>query len=186
MQKAERGFRSGRFVGIALWGSLALALAGCGGDSGSSGTATTASTTTGSTTSQTAATSTSGSTTSTRGGSTTTGSTTGDSVTDGPTTSGPTTTTAPPAASASTGVTLGWVAPTQNSNGTPITDLAGYKIHYGTMSQDYTQEVAIDNPSLSRYVVDSLPSGTYYFAITAYNSKGIESALSDEVSAKLN
>jgi hypothetical protein len=184
MQKAKRGFGSGRIVGIALWGSLALALAGCGaGDSGSSGTATTASTT-GSTTSQTAATntSTSGSTATTSGGSTTGGSTTAGSATGGSTT----TTTTPPAASASTGVTLGWVAPTQNSNGTPITDLAGYKIHYGTMSQDYTQEVAIKNPSLSRYVVDSLPSGTYYFAITAYNSKGIESALSGEISAKLN
>jgi hypothetical protein len=44
----------------------------------------------------------------------------------------------------------------------------------------------ISNPSLSRYVIDSLPSGTYYFAITAYNSQGMESALSGEISATLN
>ncbi len=81
---------------------------------------------------------------------------------------------------------MGWVAPTQNNNGTPITDLAGYKIHYGTASQNYTQVVAVSNPSLSRYVMDSLKSGTYFFAITAYNSKGIESALSGEISATLN
>jgi len=78
------------------------------------------------------------------------------------------------------------VAPTQNSNGTPITDLAGYKIHYGTTSQDYTKVVAVSNPSISRYVLDSLASGTYFFAIAAYNSKGIESTLSGEISATLN
>ena len=83
-------------------------------------------------------------------------------------------------------VTLGWTAPTQNSNGTAITNLAGYKIHYGTASQDYTQVVALNNPSLSRYVIDSLPSGTYYFAITSYNAQGVESSLSGEVSATLN
>jgi hypothetical protein len=87
---------------------------------------------------------------------------------------------------AGTSLTLGWVAPTQNSNGSPITDLAGYKIHYGTASANYTKVVAVSNPSLSRYVLDSLESGTYFFAITAYNSKGIESTLSGEISATMN
>jgi hypothetical protein len=76
--------------------------------------------------------------------------------------------------------------PTENNNGSPLTNLAGYKIHYGTASQDYTQVVALNNPSLNRYVLDTLPSGTYYFAITAYNSAGVESALSGEVSATLD
>ena len=97
-------------------------------------------------------------------------------------------TTAPPTTTpaSSANVTFGWQAPTENSNGTPITNLAGYKIHYGTASQQYTQVVEVSNPSLSRYVMDSLPSGTYYFAITAYNAQGIESALSGEVSTTLN
>jgi hypothetical protein len=34
--------------------------------------------------------------------------------------------------------------------------------------------------------LDSLPTGTYYFAITAYNSAGVESNLSGEISATLN
>jgi Fibronectin type III domain len=92
---------------------------------------------------------------------------------------------APPANSSSS-ITLAWVPPTENSNGTPLTNLAGYKIHYGTASQDYTKVASVSNPSLSRYVLDSLPSGTYYFAITAYNSAGIESTLSGEITAKLN
>jgi hypothetical protein len=170
MQKAERGLRSGRFFGIALVGTLAIALAGCGDDeSGASGAGNTTSSTgtTSSTPPQTVADTGSGT-------STTTG---GSSGTTAPPTSTPT---------SSTVVTLGWVAPTQNSNGTPITGLAGYKIHYGTASQDYTQVVSISNPSLSRYVMDSLSSGTYYFAITAYNAQGIESPLSGEISTTLN
>jgi len=46
--------------------------------------------------------------------------------------------------------------------------------------------VSISNPSLSRYVLDSLSSGTYYFAITAYNTQGVESPLSGEISTTLN
>ena len=46
--------------------------------------------------------------------------------------------------------------------------------------------VALDNPSLNRYVLESLPHGTYYFAITAYNSAGIESTFSGEITATLN
>jgi hypothetical protein len=161
MQKAKRGFGSGRWVWAAAVGSLAIALAGCGDDdSGASGLGATG-------TPQTVADT----------GPSSSTSTTGSGSTTAPPTSTP---------DASSAVTLGWVAPTENSNGTPITALAGYKIHYGTTSQDYTQVVSIANPSLSRYVLDSLPSGTYYFAITAYNSQGMESALSGEISATLN
>ena len=83
-------------------------------------------------------------------------------------------------------MTFNWVPPTENSNGSPLTNLAGYKIHYGTASQDYSQVVALSNPSLNRYVLESLPHGTYYFAITAYNSAGIESTFSGEITATLN
>jgi hypothetical protein len=179
MQKAERGFGSGRIVWIAVLGSLGVALAGCGSNESGSSTAATSTTSTSTTGSspQTAA----DSGTSTSGSSTTSGSTSGSTTTTGST--GSTTPTTPVAG---TSVTLGWVAPTENSNGTPITDLAGYKIHYGTASENYTKVVAVSNPSISRYVMDSLESGTYFFAITAYNSKGIESTLSGEISATLN
>jgi len=171
MQKAERGFGSGRIVWIAVLGSLGVALAGCGADeSGSSATAT-----------STTSTGTTGSSPQTSADAGT--STSGSSTTSGSTTSGSTPPTTPVAG---TSVFLGWVAPTENNNGSPITDLAGYKIHYGVTSQDYTKVVAVSNPSLSRYVLDSLESGTYFFAITAYNSKGIESTLSGEISATLN
>jgi hypothetical protein len=176
MQKAERGFGSGRIVWIAVLGSLGVALAGCGSDESGSSTAATSTTST----------STTGSNPQTAADSSTSGSSTSGSTTSGSTTTTGSAGSTAPTTVAGTSLTLGWVAPTENSNGTPITDLAGYKIHYGTASANYTKVVAVSNPSLSRYVLDSLESGTYFFAITAYNSKGIESTLSGEISATLN
>ena len=98
----------------------------------------------------------------------------------------PTTPVPPPAPSTSTNVTLAWVAPTENNDGSPITNLAGYKIHYGTTSSEYTETVALHNAGLTRYVLDSLKSGTYYFAITAYNVQGIESPLSGEITTTVD
>jgi hypothetical protein len=83
-------------------------------------------------------------------------------------------------------VNLSWSAVTQNSDGTPVTDLQGYKIHYGTQSQNYTGAISVDNPTLTTYLVSSLPAGKYYFAVTAYNSAGLESSPSDEITATFN
>ena len=76
---------------------------------------------------------------------------------------------------------LSWTAPTTNTNGTPITDLAGYKLHIGNASRSYQQK--IDVGKLTNYSVANLTDGsTYYFALTAYNSAGQESAYSTEAS----
>ena len=93
--------------------------------------------------------------------------------------------TAPPTAS-SGAVTLNWMPPTENTDGSPLTNLAGYDIHYGTASGDYTQSVSVSNPGLATYVVDNLGPGTYYFSIAAVNSTGAESPLSPEVSTTVN
>jgi hypothetical protein len=88
---------------------------------------------------------------------------------------------------ASSGVaTLDWTPPTENTDGSPLTDLAGYDIHYGTSSGDYTQSVAVSNPGLATYVVDNLTPGTYYFSVAAVNSEGTESPLSSEVKVTVN
>jgi hypothetical protein len=83
-------------------------------------------------------------------------------------------------------VSIAWTPPTQNSDGSALTDLKGYKIHYGTESQNYTSTVSVDTAGLTRYQLESLPAGTLYFAMTAYNSAGAESSFSSEVSVKLN
>lgn len=81
-------------------------------------------------------------------------------------------------------VTLSWSPPTQNSDGSSLSNLAGYTLHYGTSSEDYTGSIEITNPTATSYVVSdsNFPPGTYYFAISAYNAQQVSSSLSGEVS----
>jgi hypothetical protein len=81
--------------------------------------------------------------------------------------------------------TLSWTAPTMNSDGTVLTDLAGYTIYYGTSSRNYTNEIRIDNPGMTMFVVDGLAPATYFFAAKAFNASGVESDFSAEASATL-
>jgi hypothetical protein len=84
-----------------------------------------------------------------------------------------------PVTSATGSATLTWVAPTENTDGTALTDLAGYRIHYGTSASELTQEIDVAGTASTTYVVSGLAAGTYYFAVTAYSSVGSESAESD-------
>jgi hypothetical protein len=76
-------------------------------------------------------------------------------------------------------VTLTWVAPTDNTNGTPLTDLAGYHIHYGTSPDNLTQVIELAGTGNTEFELSGLAPGTYYFAVTAYTTMGTESAESD-------
>ena len=75
--------------------------------------------------------------------------------------------------------TLSWTPPTQNTDGSALGNLAGYRIYYGSSANSLTNTVQITNPGLTSYVMGNLASGTYYFALAAYNSAGAESALSN-------
>ena len=84
-------------------------------------------------------------------------------------------------------VTLSWMAPTENTNGSALTDLGGYKIYYGTSPKQLDQLVALSNPGLQTYVIDGLAVGaTYYFSITATATDGTESAQSAVVSMNIS
>jgi hypothetical protein len=58
-------------------------------------------------------------------------------------------------------------------------DLAGYRIHYGKTSGVYDEHIDVRN--VTQYTVTGLDVGVYYFAATAYNAGGIESAYSNEI-----
>lgn len=75
-------------------------------------------------------------------------------------------------------VTLSWTPPTKNTDGTSLTDLAGYKILYGISASALTQTITVTNPGVSSYIVDRLSPATWYFALRSVNSAGAESALS--------
>jgi hypothetical protein len=78
--------------------------------------------------------------------------------------------------------TLSWVAPTENTDGSMLADLTGYVVRYGQTSGSLDQTVSLANSSLTRYVVEGLSSGQWYFAIEAVNSSGVHSNLSEVVS----
>ena len=78
--------------------------------------------------------------------------------------------------------TLSWTPPTRNTDGTTLTNLAGYRISYGTSASSLSQTVTVNNPGISNYVVENLSAGTWYFAIKAYTSSGSESASSSVAS----
>jgi hypothetical protein len=85
----------------------------------------------------------------------------------------------PPAASTTVSVKLSWAAPTENTDGTPVTDLAGYHIYYGMNPAELTLWASIAGAGSTTYVVGDLPSGTYYFSVVAYNSAGVDSGQSN-------
>jgi hypothetical protein len=76
---------------------------------------------------------------------------------------------------------LSWTAPTERTNGESIGELAGYRVLYGTASGRYDQSVEINNPSVTRFLVEHLAPGNWYFAVTAITADELESAPSREV-----
>ena len=83
-------------------------------------------------------------------------------------------------AQAATGsVTLTWTPPTRNTDGSQLTDLAAYKIYYGLSQGNYPNEIRIDNPGITTYVIDNLSPNTYYFVSTSINEAEVESNFSN-------
>ena len=78
-------------------------------------------------------------------------------------------------------ITLAWFAPEQNTDGSYISDLAGYRIYYGMESGRYDRMIEIANVGLTSYVIDDLRPGTYFVAATAFNQSRAQSDYSNEV-----
>jgi hypothetical protein len=91
----------------------------------------------------------------------------------------------PPAAVSSSTATLEWSRPWSNEDGSALTDLAGYKVYYGP--EEYTPDHVLDvrGANVSKAEIQGLARGTWYFAITSYNSAGVESVKSGVVSTTL-
>ena len=77
--------------------------------------------------------------------------------------------------------TLSWSAPLEREDGSALVNLAGFRIYFGKYSGQYDQMIDLDNPGLSRYVVEGLDQDTYFFVMTAYAADGAESLYSNEV-----
>lgn len=75
--------------------------------------------------------------------------------------------------------TLSWTPVVGNTNGTALTDLAGYRIYFGSSPGTLNTVVVLSNPGLTTYQVTNLSSGTWYFAVAAFASTGTEGVLSN-------
>jgi hypothetical protein len=83
-------------------------------------------------------------------------------------------------------VTLTWTPPTQNEDGSPLTNLRGFRVYYGNSSSSLGSMIDIPNAGVTSAVVENLSSATWYFGVKAYNSGGVESSLSEVASKQID
>lgn len=86
---------------------------------------------------------------------------------------------------------LSWQPPTENTDGSALTNLAGYSIHWGRSSSALTNSAVIstseaipdpEHPGNVMHVLENLATGQWFFAVRARNAQGVESALSNVAS----
>ena len=83
-------------------------------------------------------------------------------------------------------VTLSWSAPAQNADGTPLQDLAGYRIYYSQAPWGWANSLNVSDPRATTIEIPNLATGaTWYFAMTSYNVAGVESERTGYVSKML-
>ena len=81
---------------------------------------------------------------------------------------------------------LSWAPPTENTDGSALNALAGHKILYGMAEDALEKSVSILNPSVTRYVIEDLSPGIWYFGMVSVNAGGRESKLSQLVSKTID
>jgi len=79
-------------------------------------------------------------------------------------------------AAGNTSLTLSWTPPTRNTDGSVLTDLAGYEVRWGPSGGAFNQSRQVNNPGLTSYVVENLEPGEYKFVVLAISSAGVKSA----------
>lgn len=70
---------------------------------------------------------------------------------------------------------LSWSKPTTNTDGSPLTDLAGYRIYYGRLPDSPSDKLEIASPDTTSATIGKLSTGTWYFSIATYTTSGVES-----------
>jgi hypothetical protein len=73
---------------------------------------------------------------------------------------------------------LSWTMPTQNTDGSTLSDLAGYRVYRGASASALNEITVVAGATSTSYTFNQLASGTHYFAVAAYNINGVESTLS--------
>lgn len=82
--------------------------------------------------------------------------------------------------------TLSWTPPTENEDGTPLTNLRGFRIYYGQNSSALGTMIETPNAGITTAMVENLSPATWYFAVKAYTTDGVESAFSNVASKRID
>jgi hypothetical protein len=77
-------------------------------------------------------------------------------------------------------VRLSWTPPTQNTDGSPLTDLAEFRVFYGQVSGRYDHNLRTGSPTITGMEIQGLTPGTWYFSVKAVTRGGVESDFSRE------
>jgi predicted small secreted protein len=90
-----------------------------------------------------------------------------------------------PVVKAAKSVEVSWSAPTANTDGSALTNLAGYRVYYGTAPNTLNQSLDVPSAGANEFIVGGLQVGTWYFAVVAYTNTGLESTHSSVVSKSI-
>ena len=90
-----------------------------------------------------------------------------------------------PVATPPASATLSWVKPSVNTNGSPLTNLAGYVIRYGSNAGSLTSQISVGSPNSTSAEIQNLTPGTWYFEIASINTASVESPFSSVASATI-
>jgi len=71
---------------------------------------------------------------------------------------------------------LFWTAPTQNEDGSALTNLAGYTVRYGKSVDSLDQELDVPGAAKTSILIEGLSAGTWYFTVASYTNTGVYSA----------
>jgi hypothetical protein len=73
---------------------------------------------------------------------------------------------------------LSWAKPSLNTDGSPLTNLAGYVVRYGTNAAALDELVQVTSPDVTNLDIDGLTPGDWYFEVAAVSTAEIQSRFS--------
>jgi hypothetical protein len=73
---------------------------------------------------------------------------------------------------------LSWTRPDQNTDGSPLTNLAGYRLRYGSSPAAMNSHLFIGSPDTTEAEISGLAPGSWSFEIRAITAEYAESAFS--------
>lgn len=84
-------------------------------------------------------------------------------------------------------ISFSWTAPAEREDNTALSlsEIAGYKIYYGTSKGNYSNSVSINDGTATSHTFNNFAAGTYYFVITTRDVDGRESQYSTELSKSI-